>query len=165
MLIAMAGLPAAGKSSVAQELGRALPAAVVSVDPIEAAMWRAGVERTQPTGLAAYLVAEAVADTALGLGQSVIIDAVNAVQGHASSGEGWPTDTRRPSRSSKWCAPTRGCTASGWSAAPGASKASRSRPGKQSGSGRPSTSPGQTIGWCSIRPPTWPRTWPRHTTT
>ncbi|MFF1344342.1 AAA family ATPase [Streptomyces sp. NPDC058290] len=53
MLIAMAGLPAAGKSSVAQELGRALPAAVVSVDPIEAAMWRAGVERAQPTGLAA----------------------------------------------------------------------------------------------------------------
>ncbi|MFE2141929.1 AAA family ATPase [Streptomyces sp. NPDC059456] len=81
MLIAMAGLPAAGKSSVAQELGRMLPAAVVSVDPIEAAMWRAGMERTQPTGLAAYLVAEAVADTVLGLGQSVIIDAVNAVQG------------------------------------------------------------------------------------
>lgn len=81
MLIAMAGLPAVGKSSVAQELGRALPAAVVSVDPIEAAMWRAGVERTQPTGLAAYLVADAVADNVLGLGQSVIIDAVNAVQG------------------------------------------------------------------------------------
>ena len=80
MLIVMAGLPAAGKSSVAKGLGRALPAAVVSVDPVEAAMRRAGVNRDQPTGLAAYLVAEAVADDVLALGQSVIIDAVNAVE-------------------------------------------------------------------------------------
>ncbi|MGK7235852.1 AAA family ATPase [Streptomyces hygroscopicus] len=76
----MAGLPAAGKSSVASGLGRALPAAVVAVDPLEAAMWRAGVDRGQPTGLAAYLVAEAVADGVLALGQSAIIDAVNAVE-------------------------------------------------------------------------------------
>ncbi|MFE5209276.1 AAA family ATPase [Streptomyces sp. NPDC056600] len=80
MLIVMAGLPAAGKSSVAERLGRVLPAAVVSVDPVEAAMWRAGVDRGQPTGLAAYLVAESVADGLLSLGQSVIIDAVNAVE-------------------------------------------------------------------------------------
>lgn len=80
MLIVMAGLPAAGKSSVAEGLGRALPAAVVPVDPVEAAMWRAGVDRGQPTGLAAYLVAEAVADGVLALGQSAIIDAVNAVE-------------------------------------------------------------------------------------
>jgi predicted kinase len=63
MLIVMAGLPGAGKSTVAERLGRTLPAPVVSVDPIEAAMWRAGVARDQPTGLAA-----------------VIIDAVNAVE-------------------------------------------------------------------------------------
>ncbi|MEU6934403.1 AAA family ATPase [Streptomyces sp. NPDC046385] len=80
MLIVMAGLPAAGKSSVAERLGQALPAAVVAVDPVEAAMWRAGVDRGQPTGLAAYLVAEAVADGVLTLGQSVIVDAVNAVE-------------------------------------------------------------------------------------
>ncbi|MFE7271474.1 AAA family ATPase [Streptomyces sp. NPDC057623] len=80
MLIVMAGLPATGKSSVAEELGRALPAAVVAVDPVEAAMWRAGVDRGQPTGLAAYLVAEAVADGVLALGQSAIVDAVNAVE-------------------------------------------------------------------------------------
>lgn len=43
-------------------------------------MWRAGVNRDQPTGLAAYLVAEAVADGVLALGQSVIVDAVNAVE-------------------------------------------------------------------------------------
>jgi predicted kinase len=76
----MAGLPAAGKSSIAEGLGRALPAAVVAVDPVEAAMWRAGVDRGQPTGLAAYLVAEAVADGVLALGQNAIIDAVNSVE-------------------------------------------------------------------------------------
>ncbi|MFC4030027.1 AAA family ATPase [Streptomyces polygonati] len=80
MLIAMAGLPAAGKSSVAERLGRTLPAATVAVDPVEAAMLRGGVERGQPTGLAACVVAEAVADGVLALGQSVIIDAVNGVE-------------------------------------------------------------------------------------
>lgn len=44
-------------------------------------MWRAGVDRGQPAGLAAYLVAEALADGVLELGQNVIIiDAVNAVE-------------------------------------------------------------------------------------
>lgn len=80
MLIVMAGLPGAGKSAVAGALGRVLPAAVVEVDPVEAAMWRAGVSRDQPTGLAAYLVAEAVADGVLALGRPVVIDAVNAVE-------------------------------------------------------------------------------------
>jgi predicted kinase len=80
MLIALAGLPAAGKSSVAEGLGRMLPAPVVSVDPIEAALWRSGIERDQPTGLAAYEAAEAVAEGILALGQSVIVDAVNAVE-------------------------------------------------------------------------------------
>ncbi|MFE2038490.1 AAA family ATPase [Streptomyces scopuliridis] len=80
MLIVMAGLPGAGKSSVAEALARRLAAPVVSVDPIEAAMWRAGVARDQPTGLAAYVVAEAVAGGVLALGQTVIADAVNAVE-------------------------------------------------------------------------------------
>ena len=80
MLIAMAGLPAAGKSSVAEGLASALAAPVVSVDPIEAALLRAGIERAGPTGLAAYLAAEAVAGGVLGLGQTVIVDAVNAVE-------------------------------------------------------------------------------------
>jgi predicted kinase len=80
MLIAMAGLPAAGKSSIARGIGGSLAAAVVSVDPIEAALRRAGIDCGQPTGLAAYLVAEAVADGILALGQTVIVDAVNAVE-------------------------------------------------------------------------------------
>jgi predicted kinase len=77
MLIVMSGLPGAGKSSISQELGRLLPAPVLSVDPVEAAMWRAGVDRDQPTGLAAYVVVEALASEVLALGQAVIVDAVN----------------------------------------------------------------------------------------
>jgi predicted kinase len=57
MLIVMAGLPGSGKSAVADAVGRALNLPVLSVDPIEAAMCRAGIDRTQPTGLAAYVVA------------------------------------------------------------------------------------------------------------
>ena len=78
-LIVMAGLPGAGKSAVAAGLSRALPAPVVSVDPIEAAMWRAGIPRSM-TGIAAYVVAEAIAEENLKLGSSVIVDAVNPVE-------------------------------------------------------------------------------------
>jgi predicted kinase len=76
----MAGLPAAGKSAVAEGLARALGCAVLSVDPVEAAMWRAGVGRDQPTGLAAYVVVEVLAAEQVALGHDVIIDAANAVE-------------------------------------------------------------------------------------
>lgn len=79
MLIAMAGLPASGKSTIAALLGTRLRAAVVSVDPIEDAILRAGIDGDQPTGLAAYLVAETIAESVLASGQSIIVDAVNAV--------------------------------------------------------------------------------------
>ncbi len=79
MLVAMAGLPGSGKSAVADELARLVGVPVVSVDPLESAILRAGIDADQPTGLAAYLVAETIADAVLRSGQSVIIDAVNAV--------------------------------------------------------------------------------------
>ncbi len=79
MLVVMSGLPASGKSSVADALGTTLPAPVLSVDPIEDAMWRAGIERTQPTGYGAYVVADALARRMLALGLTVVIDAVNNV--------------------------------------------------------------------------------------
>ncbi|MFI7239390.1 AAA family ATPase [Streptomyces cyaneofuscatus] len=81
MLIVMAALPGAGKSAVAGALGRVLPAAVVEVDPVEAAMWRAGVSHDQPTGPAACLAAEAVAEGVPALGRPVVIDAVEAARG------------------------------------------------------------------------------------
>ncbi|MDP9864106.1 MULTISPECIES: AAA family ATPase [Streptosporangium] len=92
MLIVMSGLPGVGKSSIAQELGRLLPAPVLSVDPVEAAMWRAGVGRGQPTGLAAYVVVEALASDVLALGQTVIVDAVNDAE---EAREQWRALARR----------------------------------------------------------------------
>jgi len=79
VLIAMAGLPGSGKSTIADILGARLNVAVVSVDPIESAILGAGIDSDQPTGLAAYLVAETIADSVLEAGHSVIVDAVNAV--------------------------------------------------------------------------------------
>jgi predicted kinase len=80
MLIALAGLPGTGKSTLARGLGRSLRAPVLSVDPIEAALLRAGVHETQPTGLAAYVVAEALAERQLELGLPVVLDAANYVE-------------------------------------------------------------------------------------
>lgn len=80
MLIALAGLPGTGKSTLARALGRALRAPVLSVDVIEAALFRAGVERAQPTGLAAYVVASALAERQLALGLPVVLDAANYVE-------------------------------------------------------------------------------------
>lgn len=73
----MAGLPVAGKSTVADDLGRALNCAVLGVDQAEAAMWRAGVGPSGPTHHAAYLVVGALAAEQLTLGHDVIVDAVN----------------------------------------------------------------------------------------
>ena len=80
MLVAMAGLPGSGKSTIAEILAGRLGATVISVDPIEAAILRAGIDSDQPTGLAAYLVAETMAEQVLVSGHSVIVDAVNAVE-------------------------------------------------------------------------------------
>jgi predicted kinase len=80
VLVAMAGLPGAGKSAVADALAKRLGIAVVSVDPIESAILAAGIDAGQPTGLAAYLVAECMAEAVLDSGASVVVDAVNAVE-------------------------------------------------------------------------------------
>jgi predicted kinase len=84
-LIVMAGLPGAGKSSVADALARRTGRPVLSVDPIEAAMWRSGIPASM-TGIAAYRVAEAVAADCLRLGVPVIVDAVNPVE---AARDGW----------------------------------------------------------------------------
>lgn len=79
MLIAMAGLPGVGKTTIAEVVGARLSLPIVSVDPIEAAILAAGIDANQPTGLAAYLVAETLAEAVLATGQGIIVDAVNAV--------------------------------------------------------------------------------------
>ncbi len=77
MLIVIAGLPGSGKSTLANDLGSALGCAVLGVDQAQAAMWRAGINHSEPTHHAAYLVAEALAAEQLAIGHDVIIDAVN----------------------------------------------------------------------------------------
>lgn len=81
MLIAMAGLPATGKSALARALSDRLKYPVVAVDSIEAAMWRSGVggpgRADVPTGVSSFVIAEAIAQDVLRLGIGVIVDAVN----------------------------------------------------------------------------------------
>jgi predicted kinase len=78
-LIVLSGLPGAGKSTVAEGVARALHAPILSVDPIEAAMWRGGMQHGL-SGVAAYGVAAALAEEQLALGLTTVIDAVNPVE-------------------------------------------------------------------------------------
>jgi predicted kinase len=78
-LIIFCGLPGTGKSAVAEGVSRHLKMPLFSVDPIESAIVRSGIESCFATGLAAYMIAETLADEQLKLGQSPIIDAVNSV--------------------------------------------------------------------------------------
>src|SRR6187402_2598686 len=79
MLVAMAGLPGTGKSTIGQVVASRLGIPVISVDPIETAILQAGIAADQPTGLAAYLVAETLAERVLDTGSGAMVDAVNAV--------------------------------------------------------------------------------------
>lgn len=79
VLVAMAGLQGAGKSTVAGLLAARLRAVLVSVDPLESALARAGIEASFERGLAAYLVAEEVARANLALDAHVVVDAANYV--------------------------------------------------------------------------------------
>lgn len=84
-LIALAGLPGVGKTTVARGLAERFGGFLINVDDIEAALVNAEFERSFATGLASYLVAEQVARANLALrpqrGEdetTIIIDAANA---------------------------------------------------------------------------------------
>ena len=80
MLVVLGGLPGTGKTTIARRLSKRLGAAHVRVDSITTAMSRAGVDPGQPTGIASYLVAEAVAEECFRAGTPVVVDAVNPVK-------------------------------------------------------------------------------------
>lgn len=69
-----------GKSAIADGIARATKAPVLSVDPIESAIVRAGIPATFESGLAAYLIALTLADANLAAGLDTVIDAVNSVE-------------------------------------------------------------------------------------
>jgi predicted kinase len=73
MLIVLSGLPGVGKTTIARELARALPAVHLRVDSIEQALRRAGLV-VEGEG---YSVAHAVAIDNLRAGHMVIADCVN----------------------------------------------------------------------------------------
>jgi predicted kinase len=77
-LVVFAGLPGVGKSTLAARVALALPAALLPVDPVDRAL--AGCAVTEPhPGVAAYAVVAALAETQVGAGLPVIVDAVNPV--------------------------------------------------------------------------------------
>jgi predicted kinase len=78
MLVVMTGLPGTGKTAVAEAMARALRAPVFSVDPLEAVLLRAGVDREHRSDYAAYDLAATLAASQLRIGQSAVVDAVNA---------------------------------------------------------------------------------------
>jgi len=79
-LILMSGLPGSGKSTLAEAIAKELKLPLFSVDPIEASIIKAGIPKSFETGHAAYLVAATLAEKQIKLGQSVVIDAVNALE-------------------------------------------------------------------------------------
>ena len=71
----MTGLPCTGKSTIAAAIAAALPATLLSADPIDAALTAAGVEHRPD--IVGYEIMKALARENLVLGLSVVIDAVN----------------------------------------------------------------------------------------
>jgi len=87
VLIVFGGLPGTGKTTLARRTAEELAAAYLRIDALEAAMGRAGLPRDPRVGLAAYVVAQTVAEASLAAGATVVVDAVNPVE-----------DARRPWR-------------------------------------------------------------------
>ncbi|MGS4988325.1 AAA family ATPase [Roseibium sp. RP-7] len=77
-LIAFSGLPGVGKSTIAKDLSGRLPAFLLRVDAVEAALKRS-VLHIHPAEDAGYLALAAIAAGNLELGHNVVADTVNPV--------------------------------------------------------------------------------------
>ena len=76
MLIVVGGLPGVGKTTVAREVARQLPAAHLRIDTFEVALVRLGLLPAGDVSAQGYELALAAADTCLRAGTDVVVDAV-----------------------------------------------------------------------------------------
>lgn len=77
MLVIFAGLPGAGKTTLAKELARRVNATYLRVDSIEQAMANSNLNVNRDEG---YMVGHAVAEDNLRIGGTVVADSVNPIE-------------------------------------------------------------------------------------
>ena len=77
-MMIFAGLPGAGKSSLARELARRIGATYLRIDSIEQAITNSSL-KIHPTEDAGYMVGYALAEDNLRIGRTVIADSVNPI--------------------------------------------------------------------------------------
>jgi predicted kinase len=77
VLVALAGLPGTGKTTLARRLAARLPAVHVQIDTLEAAIAGSSLRHAAEAG---YLAGYAVAHDNLALGLNVIADSVNVLE-------------------------------------------------------------------------------------
>ena len=82
-LVVFSGLPGTGKTTISRVLAARMTAVYLRIDTIEQTMKAAGAECIGPAG---YAVANALAETNLLLGHSIVVDCVNPVR---ASRIGW----------------------------------------------------------------------------
>lgn len=97
-LVVLAGLPAAGKSTIARELARRTGAVWLRIDAMDQAIWASG---TAPADLRdwTYRAAQAVATDNLRLGRDVIADCVNDCR---EARDGWDVAARAAASKAIW---------------------------------------------------------------
>jgi predicted kinase len=97
-LIALAGLPGVGKSSIARHLARRTGAIWLRIDSMDQAIWASG---TAPRDLRdwTYRAAQAIAVDNLALGLDVIADCVNDC---GEAREGWETAAQKADAEIIW---------------------------------------------------------------
>ena len=94
MLIVFAGLPGSGKTTIARALAARHRATYLRVDVVEQALRGADV-LSAGVGPAGYIVANALAESNLANGQTVVADCVNPVR---ESRQGWRATAIRAGR-------------------------------------------------------------------
>jgi predicted kinase len=90
-LIALAGLPGVGKSSIARHLAQRIGAVWLRIDSMDQAIWASG---TAPSDLFdwTYRAAQAIASDNLSFGRDIVADCVNDCQ---DARDGWEAAASR----------------------------------------------------------------------